>query len=397
MDQNRTRFLIGIGVAAALLVLCLGVVCAGLYFLYPVYFGQPAAAGPEALYTQAAETIAAQLTQGTNATATPTGTGEPASATAVPSSTATNPPPPTETPPPPTAVPPTRTPTPIPCNWAKFIEDVTVKDGTIFTPNTDFVKTWRLKNIGSCSWSRDYRLVFAGGELMDGPKGSAIDENVDPGETVDVSVELRSPNSAGRYRGYWQLSTPNGNEFGIGTDQEDAFWVEISVADTGDYPYDFATNYCAASWSSKAGELDCPGDKGDEDGFVILLDNPEIEIDRLENEPALWTVPDEDDNGYIRGEYPPIEIGEDQRFSAVVGCLSDSPDCDVIFQLRYRVNGGEEHTLWDTREVYDDLFTKVDLDLSEFEGEDVQFILVVRANGDPGDDNAFWMIPRIID
>jgi hypothetical protein len=79
MDQNRTRFLIGIGVAAALLVLCLGVVCVGLYFLYPVYFGQPAAAGPEALYTQAAETIAAQLTQGTNATATPTGTGEPAS------------------------------------------------------------------------------------------------------------------------------------------------------------------------------------------------------------------------------------------------------------------------------------------------------------------------------
>ncbi|HLE15053.1 MAG TPA: NBR1-Ig-like domain-containing protein [Anaerolineales bacterium] len=397
MDENRTRILIGIGVAAALLVLCLAVACAGFYFLYPVYFGQPASPGPEALYTQAAETVAAQLTQGAATTATPTGTGMPASATAVPSSTSTNPPPPSATSLPPTPVPPTATPTPIPCNWAKYIEDVTVKDGTVFTPGTSFVKTWRLKNIGSCTWSRDYLLVFAGGEQMDGPKASMIDETVDPGETVDISVELEAPDRPGRYRGYWQLSTPGGAEFGIGADQEDAFWVEISVADSGEYPYDFAVNYCAARWSSQEGRLDCPGDKGNDDGFVILVDNPEIEINRLENEPALWTVPDDDDDGYIRGEYPPIEIDEDQRFSAVVGCLSESPDCDVIFQLRYRVGNGEERTLFETREVFDDLFTKVDIDLSEFEGEDVQFILVVRANGDADDDNAFWMVPRIID
>jgi hypothetical protein len=274
---------------------------------------------------------------------------------------------------------------------------VTVKDGTVFAPDTNFVKTWRLKNVGSCSWSDEYLLVFASGEQMDGPGRSEIDEQVDPGETVDISVELESPGSPGRYRGYWQLSTPGGDEFGIGEDQEDPFWVEINVTDSGDYPYDFAANYCAARWSSREGELDCPGDEDDDEGFVILLDNPEIEINRLENEPALWTVPDDDGDGFIRGEYPPIEIEEDQRFSAVVGCLSESPDCDVIFQLRYRVNGGEEHTLWDAREVFDDLFTKVELDLSEFEGDDVQFILVVRANGDPDDDNAFWMTPRIID
>jgi hypothetical protein len=65
-------------------------------------------------------------------------------------------------------VPPTSTPVPIPCNWAKFVGDVTVKDGTEFTPNVEFVKTWELKNIGSCSWKSDTLLVFAGGEQMDG-------------------------------------------------------------------------------------------------------------------------------------------------------------------------------------------------------------------------------------
>jgi len=35
------------------------------------------------------------------------------------------------------------------CDWAQFISDVTVPDGTKYEPGATFKKTWRLKNIGT--------------------------------------------------------------------------------------------------------------------------------------------------------------------------------------------------------------------------------------------------------
>src|SRR3972149_11549536 len=106
----------------------------------------PTQSGPEGLYTQAAQTVVAQLTQLATAIpteappsqtpeATPTATATLAPSD-TPTSTATHTPlPPTTTP-----VPPTATPTPLPCNWAGVVEDVTGNDGTVFTPGSVFTK-----------------------------------------------------------------------------------------------------------------------------------------------------------------------------------------------------------------------------------------------------------------
>jgi hypothetical protein len=107
--------------------------------------------------------------------------------------------------------------------------------------------------------------------------------------------------------------------------------------------------------------------------------------------------PQDLEDGWIRGEYPEIEIKPDYHFKAVVGCMDDARKCDVIFQLNYRIGDGEIQTLWETREVYDDAYTRVDVDLSSLEGEDVQLILTVLANGSPEDDLAFWLVPRVVE
>jgi hypothetical protein len=389
MDQKLT------GVFAIIILLFLATIACSLT---PALAPTP---DTDALYTQAAQTVSAQLTQAA-VEATPTNqpvvTEPPATATGEPAPTETQvPPSPTPVPPTPTPVPPTPTPTPIPCNWAQFVEDVTVKDGTVFAPNSTFTKTWRLKNIGTCSWTRDYRLEFASGERMDGPRAISMPENVDPGESVDLRVELIAPDEAGRYRGYWRLSTPSGVPFGIGSDTAGTFWVEIRVTQPDKYAYDFGASYCAARWRSDAGRLDCPGQSGDDEGFVRLVDRPVIEKDRLENESALVMSPQDTENGWIRGEYPELEIKRDYRFKAVVGCMADARKCDVVFQLNYRIGDGEIQKLWEAREVYDDSFTRVDVDLSPLEGEDVQLILTVLANGSPDDDLAFWLVPRIVE
>ena len=137
--------------------------------------------------------------------------------TATPAATST--PQPTFTPviPTPTPIPPTPTAVPIPCHQATFIDDVTVKDNTVFTAGDAFVKTWRIKNTGSCSWTKDYKIVFQNGNSMSAPASVAFPATVNPGSTVDLSVPMNAPGNTGDYTGNWMLKAANGTVFGVGS------------------------------------------------------------------------------------------------------------------------------------------------------------------------------------
>ena len=170
---------------------------------------------PNAAFTAAAQTVEAQLTQ---AAALST---QPGLATLPPPSV-TNTPLPTFTP-----IPPTPTNTPI-CDLGQFIKDVNVPDGSDFAPNEAFTKTWRIKNIGECTWS-GYSLVFDGGESMSGPASVPIG-TVAPGQEVDVSVDLKAPATSNTYRGYWRVRNASGVLIPItGGYQGKSFYVEIDV------------------------------------------------------------------------------------------------------------------------------------------------------------------------
>jgi hypothetical protein len=400
MDKNTTRLLIGLGIAFIVIFALVAVGCVALTYIYPTFVARSTPTGPDALHTQAAQTISANMTQ-TAAIATPTVIGLPPAATPTPTPTATGlpvvqpSPTPTSVPPTTTSIPATPTTTPLPCYWAKFEADVGVEDGANFTPGVQFTKIWRLRNVGSCSWTSDFLLVFAGGERMGGPQSSPIGETVDPGETIDLSVKLVAPDEAGEHRGDWLLSTPGGQEFGLGSGADNPFFVEINVLETGDFAFDLTLNYCTAEWTTSEGDLACPGQAGDEDGFVVLVDDPEIEISRQENEAGLWAQPQHTNDGYLRGEYPAFKIEDGDHFMAIVACLDGADKCDVIFRLSYRVGNGDPVILWEAHEVYDGNFTKVDLNLSSLAGQDVKFILTVFSNGAPDEDQALWLLPRI--
>jgi hypothetical protein len=113
------------------------------------------------------------------------------------------------------------------CNIATFIGDITVPDGTDFHPGESFIKTWRLKNVGSCTWSTDYEVVFVDGNHMGGPADVNLLSTVAPGQTVDVSVPLVAPGAAGTYLGNWKLRDKDGVLFGLTTGKP--FYVEIDV------------------------------------------------------------------------------------------------------------------------------------------------------------------------
>lgn len=91
------------------------------------------------------------------------------------------------------------------CNVAQFISDITIPDGTVMTPGQAFTKKWRIKNIGSCAWN-GYSLVFDSGDSMGGPASTPI-TSVNPGQEVDLEVNLTAPVAPDNYKGYWRITT----------------------------------------------------------------------------------------------------------------------------------------------------------------------------------------------
>ncbi len=139
--------------------------------------------------------------------------------------------------PPPTSALATSTPLSLPsptpnCDLAQFVKDVTIPDGTNFNAGDAFTKTWRLKNIGTCTWT-GYALVFDSGDAMSGVSPIAIG-TVAPGQEVDVSVNLKAPSSNGTYRGYWRIRNGSGVLIPVqgGAQQGKSFFVEIKVGGT---------------------------------------------------------------------------------------------------------------------------------------------------------------------
>jgi hypothetical protein len=411
MDAKRDPFHLLRNLALGLLILALSG-CSALFPRIPTPISQAS------IHTAAAKTVmahatlsagqtaVAQLTQmagsgGIPSQASPTAlpvteipTLMPPTATLAPTATLIPPTPVPPTPVPPTRVPPT--PVPPPCDWAQFVTDVTVPDGTAFNPGAPFTKVWRIRNIGSCTWNASYSLVFVSGDRMQTRNVFPVPGVVYPGQVVDLSADFIAPSTPGRYRSNWMLSNPSGRTFGIGPAANRPFWVDIIVKNIpGPYPYDFVANMCAAAWHNGSRALPCPGNPASELGSIVMLPAPRLETGKHENEPALWTRPEATRGGQISGVYPAYRVQSGDRFMADIGCLENSPQCDVTFILDYQVAGQPVRNLGSWREVSDNQLRRLDIDLAGLVGQSVQFILRVVNNGRPADANAFWLVPSI--
>lgn len=301
-----------------------------------------------------------------------------------------------------TPVPLTPTPSqiPVPCNRADFVKDVTIPDGTIFYPEERFTKTWRLQNSGSCTWTPDYTIVFSNGNAMSSLASVALNQTVSPGGNVDISMKMSAPNDPGSYAGEWKLKSNDGVVFGLGSAAGKPFWARIEVKERpkldANQPGDFALNFKSARWESSTGVVTCPSFGEDfKDGSVFHSDAPKLEGGYQDDEPAIILIPSDGSGGMIKGHFPPIKVSVGNDFHALVGCMDNSPDCDVTFELSYRVDGGAETSLGTWQEKSEGNYTDILLDLNALDGKDVEFILKVSNNGSSKDDRVFWLAPQI--
>ena len=130
---------------------------------------------------------------------------------------------------------PTPTLTPKPdCSERVELEGETIPDQANFLPGVNFEKTWILRNVGTCTWTPDYSIIFVGGEQMSGESPTAIGQTVSPDGDIEITLPLKAPPNDGYYESFWKMQNERGEQFGLGTESEVALWIKIDVGDKSD-------------------------------------------------------------------------------------------------------------------------------------------------------------------
>jgi hypothetical protein len=345
---------------------------------------EPTQSGAGFIYTAAAQTVQAQLTEVHQPPAT---------------AVSQTPAPPGVSTPTPTVALLTTTPggSQSSCDLAKFDQDVTYPDNSDVAPGATFVKTWRLQNAGTCTWTPDYSLVFAGGDALGAPASLPLTSGpVAPGDKIDVSVTLKAPDAGGSYRGEWKLRNASNQVFGVGSDGSKPFWVQISVALSNGIVYDFIARASSADWASGAGDspgsaLAFGGPRDNPDGVAMIADRVRLETGATSGK-VLLTVPKNVNDGFVSSLFPAYTIQPGDHFKARLGFMALDSSCGsgkVVFRLLYLENGVLS-TLNSWNKSCDGKLLPVDVNLTGLKGKTVRFALVVDANGSYNDDWAIW-------
>jgi hypothetical protein len=110
-------------------------------------------------------------------------------------------------------------------------ELVSVVNATVLPPDVGFAAEWLVKNVGTCTWTTAYSIVYSGGEQMGAASMKNLPGEIPPNQSSLISVDMVSPSVNGSYQGEWILQNASGDSFGLGADGSTAFQVSIDVSD----------------------------------------------------------------------------------------------------------------------------------------------------------------------
>lgn len=113
----------------------------------------------------------------------------------------------------------------------KFLCDITIGEGESVAPNTKFIKTWRIKNIGNKRWPYGCQLRLVNSNMHQRPSMAYEPpvhvQALEPDQNTDISIELTSPEQCGIYQSQYRVFTPNRTPFG------DPIWLILKVEQGG--------------------------------------------------------------------------------------------------------------------------------------------------------------------
>lgn len=113
----------------------------------------------------------------------------------------------------PTPTSPPIAPTPECSSGLRYIEDLTIPDGSIAAPGEALDKRWRVENNGTCNWDERFRLKLIAGPSLGAGETRAL-YPARSGTQADLQIIFTAPQEPGAYRSAWQAYNPAGQPFG---------------------------------------------------------------------------------------------------------------------------------------------------------------------------------------
>jgi hypothetical protein len=78
--------------------------------------------------------------------------------------------------------------------------------GATFNTRDNFDATWKVKNTGSKTWDRNsVDFIYSSGDQFHKVTGYDLQDDVSPGSTTTLGVDMVAPKTAGSYTTYWTL------------------------------------------------------------------------------------------------------------------------------------------------------------------------------------------------
>lgn len=307
------------------------------------------------------------------------------------------------------------TPTPAPTiavpagceNRGRFGGDVTVRDGQEFAPGEPFEKIWSVSNYGSCPWGPGYTLRFVGGDLI-GAESQPVTSVIEPEQMGQVAVPMVAPETAGTYRGTWQLHSLAGEPFGP------ELYLEINVVPGAFSPaadaeatvlYDFVNSATQAIWSVGSQNY-APVNATIDRNLVIPFPDGMIAIGPGEfsgdfevPDNVLLTHPHQE-QGFIEGVYSvDTPLQPTDVLVAMVGFPRAAiiNDDGAIFEVRFTPAGGQEQLIFSQVVTYDDTPFTIRQPLTGVTpGQPGVFTVRVSSGNSLSYDWATWLMLRLI-
>jgi uncharacterized protein YkwD len=115
---------------------------------------------------------------------------------------------------------------------AVFVADITYPDNTSVSAGEIFTKTWEIRNEGSCTWGEGYELEFVQGSFDQVVSLEEPFPVVEPQESVELSVSVTTPGTAGTHSGIWVIKRPEGDTIQTEQGQAFDFWAIVVVPAT---------------------------------------------------------------------------------------------------------------------------------------------------------------------
>lgn len=112
------------------------------------------------------------------------------------------------------------------CNSVAFEGDVTIPDGSQFKAWEKFEKVWKLRNNGVCTWDEGYSFRHVAGPTFAGDNYFITKTNqfVKAGEAVNMAIRMYAPGDPGKYESFWAMYADDSNG-----NQAFGYWVSVVI------------------------------------------------------------------------------------------------------------------------------------------------------------------------